>query len=212
MYAHTDSVLYEVDSSYPYELTLVGAFGGGISGVQFTDLAMAPTGILYAITSTDVYEVDPSTAQVAWLLPVGEGHLDSMTAMADGTLLAGEHSTFYRIDPVGLTAEVYATIPGREFTGDMVALPDGLLYCLAEDVEGGGTALIEYDPATNQTRFVGWTGHGTVSGVGLANGTLLGFDDSGQILEFDTATGAATVVATPGQAFWGATANPTYWD
>jgi len=212
MYAHTSSVLYEVDEAAPHSLTLVGTFTGGQAGAQFTDLAMDPNGTMYAISFTDLYEVDPFTAQVSWLMAVGTGGANALTALDDGTLLAGDGNTIYELDPVGLTSSVYGTISGWVFSGDMVGLPDGLLYCLMGTDAMGETSLIVYDPNNGQVTVAGSTGSGAMYGVGFANWTIFGFNDSGQILSVDSATGAAAVVASPGNSFWGAATNPTHWD
>ena len=212
MYAHTSTELYEVDEVAPHTLAIVGTFSGGLPGAQFTDLAMDPNGTMYAISFTDLYEVDPFTAQVTWLMAVGSGAVNALTALDDGTLLAGDGSTIYELDPVGLTSSVYGTVPGWVFSGDMVGLPDGLLYCLMGADAAGETSLVVYDPLNGQATVAGSTGYGAMYGVGFADWTIFGFNDSGQILSVDSATGAATVVASPGNSFWGAATNPTHWD
>ena len=212
MYAHTSSQLFEVDEAAPYSLTFVGTFSGGLPEDQFTDLAVDHDGTMYAISFTDLYEVDPFTAQVTWIMEAGNDGINALTALPDGTLLAGDDSTIYQLDPVGLTSSVFGTIPGWEFSGDLVGLSDGLLYCLMSDDPLGDTTLIVYDPNTNQATVAGSTGYGAMYGVGYADGTIFGFNDSGQILSVDRASGAAAVVASPGNQFWGAATNPTHWD
>ena len=212
MYAHTSSTLYEVDDSFPYTLTLVGNFTGGAAG-QVTDLAIDMNGHMYAISWYDVYEVDPFTAVTTPITTIpGSDYVNAATVLANGTLLVGGGSQIMEVDPLTGAVSTWGTIPGWSFAGDMVGLPDGLLYCLMEEYIGATTALVVYDPVAGTSSNVGYTGYGAMYGIGFAHWTMVGFSDSGDILEIDWGNGAAAVVTSPGNAFWGATTNPLLWD
>jgi len=208
LYAHTSSTLYEVSPFAPYTVTSLGEFVGA-PGNGITDIALDLDGKMYVCGFDDVFQVDPDTLELTWLATFGGGTLNALTALSDGTLLAGTGSTIYRVEPATGTVTEYGTAPGWTFAGDMVGLPDGLLYMLmAAGQPTDPTSLVVFDPADGQATEVGPTGHGAMYGVGYAEDVIFGFNEGGQILEVDQQTGGATVLDTPGYAFWGAATNP----
>ena len=213
MYAHTDSELFEVLPTAPYALTPLGSFIGNLPNWGFTDFAIDTTGTMYASSFDAIYQVAPATLQVTLIATLAGGTLNSLTALADGTLLAGSQDRIYRVDPVSASVTMYGTIPGWHFAGDMVGLPDGLLYCLVQTVPdyASPTTLIVFDPADGSIVEKGPTGYGAMYGVGYAEDKLFGFNDQGQILEINRVTGAASVVSSAFEPFWGAATNPTRW-
>ena len=96
----------------------------------------------------------------------------------------------------------------------MVGLPDGLLYCLmAETDPTDPTSLVVVDLVLGTVTEVGPTGAGSMYGLAYHAQTdlIFGFDDFGNIYTIDPANGAATVVRTSSNAWWGATTNPSRW-
>jgi hypothetical protein len=214
LYAHTSSALFEVLPHPPYTLTLVGNFvNAPADGI--TDIAINTDGTLYACGFYDVFRVDPVDLELIWLASPGIVGLNALTALADGKLATGtsESGTIYSVDPASGTVSQFGNTPGWLFAGDMVGLPDGLLYSLmAEGYAANPTSLVVYDPATHQFTEVGATGFGAMYGLGYSAQTLLGFTVAGEIMEIDQQTGVAAVVATTGMPFWGAATNPMRWD
>ena len=213
MYAHTSDTLYAVDP-FNYSLTTVGAFNGQVPLFGVTDLAIDLQGTMWAISFEGTYEVDPTTATLtqrgSWFVPA---EYNSLTFLTDGRLLAGEGSTLYEVNLTSGELSSMGTVPGGlVFAGDMVGLPDGLLYCLmAPSPTSPQTSLVVYDPSSGTVVDTLATGQGAMYGVGYAQGTIFGFTEGGIIYEVDAVTGSATNVASAGQPFWGAATNPTRW-
>ena len=210
MYAQTSEDLYSVDKDPPYNVSHIGTFPQD----QITDLAVDIDGRMYAVTFDEVFEVDPFTAQLTSVATLADASLFAMTALSDGTMLLGSDDAIYEVDVVTGQVDYYDSLGNWEFAGDMVGLPDGLLYCLVwpSDHWAESTSLVVYDPATGNTTEIGETGHGSMFGVGFADWTMYGFNRDGEILDIDYGTGAASVIATPGHDFWGAATNPLKWD
>jgi len=111
------------------------------------------------------------------------------------------------IDPsTGLTTPLVP--PGRyETSGDVVGLPDGLLYWAVRD----GDDLVVVDPDSGVTSVRGVIGVQRIYGLGYSGGMLYGFTDASQVLEIDPANGEITgEQVLPGE-WWGATTNPVVW-
>ena len=210
MYAQTSDDLYAVDKDSPYAVTHIGTF----SETYITDLAVDMDGRMYAVTFAEVFEVAPDTAALAPVAAMFDGSFFALTALSDGRLLAGSDNAIYEVDVVTGDVSWFDSLGDWEFAGDMVGLPDGLLYCLVwpTDIWAESTSLVVYDPATGVTTEIGLTGHGSMFGMGFADWTMFGFNTDGEILEIDYTTGAAEIIATPGHEFWGAATNPLRWD
>ena len=209
MYAQTSTDLYSVDKDAPHTVTHVGTF----TQDNITDLAVDIDGHMYAVTFDEVFEVDPVTAELTSVAYLEDASFFALTALSDGTMLAGSDDAIYEVDVISGDITYYDSLGDWEFAGDMVGLPDGLLYCLCWPTDwADSTSLVVYDPATGLTTEIGPTNHGSMFGVGLADWVMFGFNRDGEILDIDRKTGAATVVATPGHDFWGAATNPLRWD
>jgi hypothetical protein len=213
MYAHTSTALYEVDPSPPYAVTLVGNFNGQTPLLGMTDIAIDLQGNMWGIAFTGVYRIDPQTATVTQVSGGLFGDYNSLTFVTNGTLYAGEGSTLYTVNTTNGTLNSAGTVGGLVFAGDMVGLPDGLMYCLmaANAQSGTPTSLVVYDPANQSVVDSNPTGQGSMYGVGYALNQIFGFTEGGQIFLVDDVNGTSSVVASPGQAFWGAATNPTRW-
>jgi len=218
MYAHTATALYEVDGDL--DVRLVGSFNpptfsaADLSGVA--DIAMDSDGVMYAIAWWELYRVDPRTAGLTHLTDIGSigDEYNALTALADGRLVAGNGQQITVVDPSTGAVESTGSLASVVFAGDMVGLPDGLMYCLvADDTESTSpTSLAIWDPDTGGTLIVGATGQGAMFGVGYADSVLYGFNEGGDIFTIERLSGAATVARRHGIPFWGAATNPARWD
>ncbi len=143
--------------------------------------------------------------------------MNAMTFLADGTLLAGAEDRLYTVDTATGQASVITTLPGFYFAGDMVGLPDGLLYMLmcVGVLPPCDTSLVVLDLADigGGAEELGSTGQGDMYGVAYhnGNGLIYGFNEGGQIFLVDPATGVASPVSSGGPGWWGATTNPARW-
>ena len=210
MYAHTATELFAVDEDAPYTMTSIGTF----SEPDISDLAINIDGTMYAISYDVVYEVDPQTMAMTEVASLTDAYFLAATALSDGTLLVGDDSDIFEVDPLSGTITPWGVLDDWAFAGDMVGLPDGLLYCLVfpADEWADSTSLVVYDPVSGLVTVTGETGAGSMFGVGFAEWNMFGFNTDGEILSIDLKTAAAQVISTPGQNFWGAATNPLMWD
>ncbi len=215
MYAHSGTELYAVDPEPPYGVTPVATFfrGDGEPTPNITDLAVNLEGAMYGVSTNGVWRVAPQTGEIELVLQTTGEFFVALTFLANGTLLAGSDGNLVQIglDPPGL--EVVSAFPeGWAWDGDMVGLPDGLLYCAVKGPDDDEASLMIYDADDDTVVSAMPTGSTRLFGVGFGRGTLFGFTDGGDILSIDDVTGVATVVSSPGHAFWGAATNPVRWD
>jgi hypothetical protein len=211
LYAHSASVLYSVEPVAPYTVTAIGSFSGGGGGVEITDLAIDGDGRMIAIGFKDVYEVDPTNAQLT-RLSSHSSETNALSFLSNGRLIAGGSDRVYEVDTTTGELGPAGDLGGWFFSGDMVGLPDGLLYCAgSRSSSGGQTSLVVWDPVADAVISEASTGVGSLYGVGWAEETLFGFSSDGDIVTIDQTSGRATVVASPGIVFYGAATNPWAW-
>jgi hypothetical protein len=213
MYAHTANTLFSVEPTAPYATVRIGAFADSVTGVpvtDITDVAIDNDGIMYAVSFDTLYQVNASNAQVTEIRSAGPTDLNAMTFLADGTLLAGGGANLYEVDPSSGRFTQVSSIGSYTFAGDMVGLPDGLLYCAMSD-GSASTSLVVYDMASGSIVRTGSTGTGSLYGVGYAEDTLFGFNAEGRIYILDQSSGTARQVTDTNEVWWGATTNPAAW-
>ena len=218
IYAHTSTALYTVDPT-TFAVTWVGDFtGANWLSPDITDIAIDVLGNMYAVGFGDLYTVNPLTAQLTHLGTYFDlyGNVNAATCLPDGTLILGGGANLFESSTTSATRTLLGSVGGDWlFAGDTVGLPDGLLYNLmAEDDVNNPTSLLTVDPDANLAlSVVGATGTGAMFGLAYhsANGLVYGFTEAGDIYTIDPLTGAATLEASTGIAFWGATTNPARW-
>lgn len=211
IWANSPKTLYRIDPN-TLAVTTVGSFGIADS---ITDLALTPSGVLYAVSFTKIYTVDKATAAATPVITLSGTGNDGMTFLPNGKLLAGDSAGDVKlIDPAtGAFSTIGNYGNGLKTAGDLVAVKNGTMYATSAAAAGGADAtsnnvLIQVNAQTGAATAVGPTGHANVWGVAYANGHVIGFTTAGKILRIDVATGAATVVATKNIEFWGATQSP----
>ncbi len=214
MYAHTSSQLFSVEPQNPYGHSLIGTFADPSSGpvTDITDIAIDTDGIMYAVSFDTLYRVNASNAQLETMGLAGPAAMNALTFLADGTLLAGDGSDLYEVDTNTGAFTQASSIGDWSFAGDMVGLPDGLLYCaMSNDSTGDQSALVVYDMSSGTIIHTGNTGTGSLYGVAYAEERLFGFNGDGEIFELDQSDGRATRIRDTEEAWWGATTNPVTW-
>ena len=214
MYAHTGSELFSVDPEPPYTVTPVSTFflASGDPAPNITDLAVNLQGAMYGVSTNGVWQIAPATGELEAVLETQDEFFVALTFLTNGMLLAGSNGDLIQIALSPPAMEVISAFPeGWEWDGDMVGLPDGLLYCAVKGVDDDDASLMVYDADADSVVSTAPTGHTRLFGVGYGQGTLFGFTDGGDILTIDGVDGAATVVSSPGHTFWGAATNPVRW-
>jgi hypothetical protein len=212
MYAHTGTQLYSIDP-VSYDATFVADFhhSDGEEIPNMTDLAVSMQGQMYAVSTNAMWHIAPQTGEVELVFQTKDQFFVALAFLSDGTLLIGGNDVMFVADEELGTHEELATFTGWSWDGDMVGLPDGLLYCAMREDGSDTSTLVVYDVGSETVVSSGTTGVGSLYGIGYAKGVLFGFTDEGEILTIDGGTGAATVVDEPGISWWGATTNPVRW-
>lgn len=206
VYLHTGETLYSWDPESGM-LSIVGNFfsADGQELEYITDIAIDNIGRFYGVSHSTLYGINAYTAEV-WPLAPLDFPLFGLTCTSDG-LLVGGGDGLYAIDT--LTGAASTIVPeGRfETSGDMVGLPDGLLYWAVREDDG----LVVVDPNSGVVVPRGIIGVERIYGLGYANGALYGFTEDGLALEISPTTGEVlNTMVLPG-AWYGATTNPVLW-
>jgi hypothetical protein len=206
VYLHTGSTLYAWDP-LDGQLQLIGDFwmtGAELSD-GITDIAIDDLGRFYGVGAETLYGINGHTAEV-WEIADLSLPMFGLTCTSDGRLVGGGDG-LYEVDVV--TGEVTTIVPeGRfETSGDLVGLPDGLLYWAVREGDG----LVVVDPNSGATSTRGEIGVERIFGLGYAHGALYGFTDAGIVLEINASTGAVISSHSLPGTWWGATTNPVVW-
>lgn len=206
VYVNSATTLYSIDPAVG-SLELVGDFTGVPDDFQgMTDIAIDLDGRMVGVSYGTLYWVDASTAAVEKYIDIDEQNAMGLTFVSDGRLVvAGEAVSLVDTDTGAITTVVAA---GRyDTSGDIVGLPDGLLYWTVQ----GGDGLVVVDPNLGHTSFRGDIGVEKIWGLGYSEDTLYGFTGSGQMVGVDPETAAPLQSASVGEAWWGAATNPVLW-
>jgi large repetitive protein len=208
IYINEGSTLWSWDPEG--DLVQVGAFS---SVDRMTDIAIDPAGQLWGCTFDSLYTIDPETAETVWVADIDES-LHGLTFVSDGRMV-GAGDGVWLIDPT--TGSFTATLvePGPYSTsGDIVGLPDGLLYWTVWGADyGEPDRLVVVDP-DGGTGMRGEVEVDRVFGLGFAYGDLYGFTDAGDWVEINVDLGGLRRQGplAGNDGWWGATTNPVLWD
>lgn len=184
------------------------------SGGFVTDLAVDRAGLLFATTTSGLFQVDTGTAACTKIGSSGT-YPNSLSFVPKGTLdpdedaLVGYQGPAYlRIDPVTGDMKILANISPYTSSGDLVALPDGRAYLTAQGA-GCDDCLLQIDPASGAVlSVIGDIGYSGVWGLAYWGGTTYGFTSGGAVLIIDLETGLGQPITYPGLPanvdFWGA--------
>jgi hypothetical protein len=184
----------------------------GLTGKQFTDIALSPEGVLYGVTDGALFTIDTTTG-VSTEVALVDRALDGLDFGSDGTLYgaAGATTDVSMVNPVTGALTVFANLPVTYACSGDVAVLGTTLFVTANDGSiGVPDILVAIDLNTTPAAVsnVGSTGHSCIYGLAAYEGVLYGFTCLGDVLAIDTATASSTVVAkNPGHTFFGATAR-----
>ena len=206
VYLHTGTTLY----SWSPETGLLGLVGdfhsAGTADLEMiTDIAIDAMGRFYGVTWEGLYGINGHTAEV-WRIADIEMPLFGLTCTSDGRIVGGGDGLYLIDELSGAFTELVP--PGRyETSGDLVGLPDGLLYWAVRE----GDDLVVVDPNSGVTSMRGNIGVEHIYGLGYAGESLYGFTEEGQVLQISPSTGEViSQSALPG-VWYGATTNPVVW-
>lgn len=217
VYAHTSDALYEWTPG-PTPPKKVAAFqwpaDGG--GHQMTDIAVDRDGRLYGISFDALYLCHAQTAKCDHLADL-DGDFNGLTVVPVGTLSATDEAIvaisndggWYEVQVQGTAAQLvmrgtYGS--GYSSAGDAYSI-ENLGTFAAVDSGGGGTLLVQVDPATGKVEKEIDTIQGdAIYGLAGLGGKVYAFDEGGAIFVGDVVTGQFTLMvpASQGASWWGA--------
>jgi hypothetical protein len=214
IYATSGTSIYKINPS-DWSETQIGTYGVADS---MTDLAMTPDGNVYTVSSTALYHIDLGTGAATKVMTVTGSLNNALTFLPDNRLLAADAGgTLKVIDPVAKTVTNIGSYGnGYGSSGDLVAVGDGTMFGISATAAGGGSIasnnlLITVDTVTGKATPVGQIGYGNVFGLAYYKSRVIAFtgqSGTGNIIEIDPATGAATLLATHSHNYFGGTVSP----
>ena len=206
VYLHTGTELYSWDPDTG-TLQIIGAFYRSDDGdvEAITDIAIDGSGLFYGVSYNTLYRIDGHTAEVWPISPI-DFPLFGLTCTYEGRLIGGGDGLF-EIDTE--TGAITTLVPAGtyETSGDLVGLPDGLLYWAVRD----GDDLVVVDPSSGVTIARGEIGVEAIYGLGYADGSLYGFTEAGVVIEINPSNGQVVSSTSLPGTWWGATTNPSVW-
>lgn len=224
VYIHTGETLFSYDPT-TNTTSRVGDFFVDRGELEsMVDIAIDREGRLYGGTrqagsqgnENRIYQIDPATARCTYRFSYDDT-LHGLTFLPDGRLvIAGERVSV--VDPVSGTQLV--EFPGAnayETSGDIVGLPDGLLYWTVRgerrpDGSFASDGMVRIDPASGVLTYLGSAAVTRIYGLGYANDELFGFSSNGVVVTIAPSTGAVIRQAPLEGRWFGATTNPVRWD
>jgi hypothetical protein len=219
VYPHTATELYrfQVQSG---AIELEGAFTFDVGGGNITDIAIDQYGVLYAITSGELFICRPDDAQCRYLADL-PGFSIGLTFVQPGVLgptdvMVGTGAEdWYRLDVVG-TQVVATTLgafddDGTTSSGDAFSIQGfGTFVSVNLHDDRDVDTLVRVNPATGAIQetllsFDDGEDHDKVFGLaGWIDGFIYAFDENGDILRVTVQTGTYEVIQETGLAWWGA--------
>lgn len=164
---------------------------GNTSGVALTDIAFSPTGDLYGISFSSLYQVNQGTGALTLIGGLGSvsGTANALVFGANGTLyMAG--STLYTVNTSTGAATAIGSGIGFQSGGDL-AFVGGDLF-----MASSGNQLIDVDITTGAGVLVGNLGVASMFGLATPDNVTL-YGVAGQsVYSVNTGTGAATFQST----------------
>jgi hypothetical protein len=209
IYATSGTSLYVIHPS-DWSETQIGSYG---VTEHMTDIAMTPDGNLYTVSATSLYRVDRTSGAATFALSLSGSQNNAITFLPDSRLLGADATGMLKvIDPVaGTVTNIGNYSNGLTSSGDLVAVGDGTMFGVSPTGSGASTSnnlLITVDTSSGVAAPVGSTGFANVFGMAYYGSRVIAFTGSGQILELNPSSGAGTLLATHGHAYFGGTTSP----
>jgi hypothetical protein len=219
VYPHTAEALYRFQVTSG-AVDPIGAFTFDQGGGNVTDLAIDQYGVLYAITSDELFICRPDDAQCRYLAELPSFSI-GLTFVPPGVLGTSDvmvgtgAEDWYRLDIVG--GEVVSTPlgafddDGTTSSGDGFSI-QGVGTFVSVNLRGNTRAdsIVRVNPATGAILSTLLTfdeddDHNRVFGMaGWIDGFIYAFDAGGDILKVTVQTGTYEVLQETGIAWWGA--------
>jgi outer membrane protein assembly factor BamB len=228
VYAHSRDTLYAFS---PMTLTVetIGPFHtapGGPMAPFMTDLAVDADGRIFTVSDTQLWRVDPETAEVTLIgsLDLGADSIFALTFIVAGELSgtrevlvgATNEGFYHELDTETGTSSMLGRYPdGWQSSGDLVSVSGLGTFATVRRMDVDTDVLIQLDFAGDGTstatmigeiRGEGGRAFRELFGLGYWGRVLYAFSNAGELIEINRETGAGTVVSvkTGASQFWGA--------
>ena len=170
----------------------------GDTGTVLNDIALSGEGQLFGVTSTHLYEVNPSTAEIELIGPLGISLASGLEFSADGSLFLSDAPTpqtgnLYTVDTATGAANQIGEI-GFASNGDLAFDDIGRLFMTATNFTTQFD-LIEVDPNTGAGSLIGPHGYGSLPAMDFDGESLVGVNSQGDVIELDRDTGAGSLIS-----------------
>ncbi len=157
------------------------------AGVQFTDIAFAPSGELYGVTSAYLYEIDPTTGWSTLIGSHGFGGpsssygIDSLVFGPDGVLYAAGNNILISIDTLTGVGTRIGSLSGHWSAGDLAVDDEGRLLMTTDLGD-----LVELNTEHGGATLLGRLPYNDIYALATdADGTLYGLRSTNQILQIN---------------------------
>ena len=228
VYAHTRDTLYTVDPVTGATSRIGPFIANGVTLDDMVDIAIDLSGRVYGGTQGEsdgdgraIWRIDPTSGAATHICDTMV-KMYALTFLSDGRLVAGDGGRLQTLDLTqSCRVATIAESEDWETSGDVVALPDGLIYWTVrgDPLDLDEDLLVVVDPATGRSRLNGPINDGRLEfsslyGLGYDEDedALYGFSSDGDIVQIDPFDGHARLMAsTPLTPWWGATTNPVLW-
>lgn len=166
----------------------------GNTGQSLVDIAFDPTGHLYGITFTQLFQINKSTGAATLVGNLGTS-LNSLVFGSDGTLYGASDRLFTINKTSGLASSITNGNGGYNFTssGDL-AFIGGDLFLTSTP----GDNLVSLNTTNGKGKLVGAIGFSSVYGLASDDGSNLYGLSGTQILRINSTTGAGTLLGNYG--------------
>lgn len=222
IYAHSSDTLFTF-SPFTNTVSTIGLFTlpDGSDPPSMLDLAVNAAGDVYTASADTLYRVDPLTAVATPIADFDLGRdelLYALTFVVAGVLSpdsevmigATNAGVLYRVDVTNARTTMIGTYPdGWQSSGDIVSVAGlGTFATLKRpDFDSDVVAQLLFDTSGRATVVVlGACGYQNLFGLGYWGRNLYGFTLTGQLLQIDRTSGAATIATdmTGTPQFYGA--------
>ncbi len=191
------STLWTVDSTTGAAVE-IGSMGPHV----ISDLAVSPSGDLYAVGYSTLWRVDKATGAKTMIGAHGIAGANALAFNPSGILFLAGGSQLATVDITTGAGTVIGST-GFNSAGDIAFGLDGELYQTADG--SVGNQLVILDTTTGAGTAVGDIGFGNVFGLAAEGSGLVGLTSRGWTISIDTATGGGVAIASGGIDANGAT-------
>ena len=196
---HAGPVFYTMSYAASPVFGTIDANTGAVTpiGVPLTgyghDLAVSPSGAVYAIVDDNLFTIDKTTG-LASLIGALPADAQSLAFRSDGTLFLGSTSDLFMVNPATGSGTLIGAMNLPANADNVRFDAAGNLYVMSAESNSG---LYRLSTLTGSSTFIGSSGQDDISLGAFYGGVFLGTNApvTGQIVTVDPATGAATAGA-----------------